>query len=119
MRRLKRQIRRDRQRRLAALIRALTSVILTTNTSGPPNFWPWPWNLVFSRPVTVQTKAVALLDKLRSRHVALFAGTGAGKTKLIEILVLMDLARRVSGQSRRGGVIIDTNGDMINESLRP
>lgn len=57
-------------------------------------------------------KRVGIPDDARSRHCFSIGGTGAGKTRLIELVATGDVYRRLRGRSDRGWLIFDTQGDL-------
>lgn len=57
---------------------------------------------------------VNLPDKARSTHIALYGGTGAGKTRLLEGMVIQDIVCRVNEKHPRGVCVIDPHGDLFN-----
>lgn len=53
-------------------------------------------------------------DIARSTHIALYGGTGAGKTRLLEGMAIQDIVRRVNEKHPRGVCVIDPHGDLFN-----
>ncbi|MFV2044850.1 MAG: type IV secretory system conjugative DNA transfer family protein [Anaerolineales bacterium] len=57
------------------------------------------------------------LDRVRSRHTAIFGDIGTGKTTLIQILLLIDISRRLKGESPAGFAVVDVVGDLTRDML--
>ena len=64
---------------------------------------------LFAMPVPSQ-----LTEKLRSEHGVIVAGSGGGKTQLLEALILSDL----DNEARPGVILIDSKGEMIERISR-
>lgn len=87
---------------------------------SPHDYWPQPWNtLFFPQPQGVKriAKQVVLPDSALRRHFVCYGLTGSGKTTLLEELVICLVARRITGRSPMGVVILDITGD-LSRNLR-
>lgn len=76
---------------------------------------PWPWPELLAAPVDEgepEPRPVVFADRARSRHFVLYGGTGAGKSRFLEALMVGDVIRRLTGASPRGAGLIDVVGDL-------
>lgn len=59
-----------------------------------------------------EPRPIVFPDASRRRHFAAFGGTGVGKSRFLEGLIMMDVARLVTGKGMRGVGLIDVHGDI-------
>jgi hypothetical protein len=85
--------------------------------SIPSSFWPWPWNQILSTPPLIRKREVLLPDSVRARHSALFGSPGMGKSKLLQVTLIIDVIRRMFGLSSRGWCFFDPHGDTSDELI--
>lgn len=78
----------------------------------PPKSLPWPWNSMLADNQPKSGDLVGFSDAARSRHGVIFGGSGVGKSRFLESLVVLDAIRRVTGRSKRGVVVLDVHGDL-------
>lgn len=62
-------------------------------------------------------RPIHLADDVRRRQLAVFGTTGAGKSSLLETVMLMDIERRLKGESRRGFALVDPVGE-ISDNMK-
>lgn len=70
-----------------------------------------PWRQLLTTPVPFHVP-----DEVRYEHAAIIAGTGHGKTQLIQRHIHGDLL--AAQRERRSVVVIDSQGDLINRLVR-
>ena len=63
--------------------------------------WPRPWREMFFPSLEVEAVdgPVVFPDAARCRHFVCYGGTGKGKSRFLESLVVGDAARRVTGKA--------------------
>src|SRR5258705_12414350 len=90
----------------------------STQLANRPKDLPWPWNNILAPlPSQKEGGVVGFPDAARSRHFVVFGQSGAGKSRFLESLILMDVIRRAADLSKRGVCCIDVHGS-LNMSLR-
>jgi hypothetical protein len=70
-----------------------------------------PWTRLLDTPVPFQVP-----DHIRYEHAAIIAGTGHGKTQLMQRQIYGDLL--AAQREKRSVVVIDSQGDLINRLVR-
>lgn len=83
----------------------------------PAKFWPWPFNQLLSDEPVYRNQAAAFHDDLRDRMTFCVGGIGSGKSTLIEIFAMNDVARLLAGLSNRGFLLIDVHNDLYSSLL--
>jgi hypothetical protein len=89
----------------ASMCQGITREVMTTlylNQTPFEDFWLKP--IRFSIP-----------EKTRFEHMHIVAGSGHGKTQTLQNLILSDLSKVATGE--RSVIVIDSQGDMINNLL--
>src|SRR5579859_6408252 len=75
---------------------------------------PWPWNKLLAKPSKPHGEyAIGFPSAARARHAVVFGGTGVGKSRFLESLVIQDALQRVTGHSTRGVAVVDVHGDLL------
>src|SRR5687767_13755503 len=82
-----------------------------------PHFWQRLFASSIPQEASTGPRTVSFADAARGRHALFLGGTGAGKSRCFESIVVMDTLRRIKGLSDRGLMVIDVHGD-LTQNLR-